>query len=156
MLRRLAGMHGRLPISMMVTDKVEISDRIRMSGGFADIRAGVYKTRPVAVKNLRVLPADDFNKIRKVREYEICCAGCSFEYSVQQFCKEVILWNSLSHPNILKLVGVLEGIDQCDFSTISEWMEHGNIMEYIKDNRYGVNRLALVCAGGPGQNSSPC
>lgn len=74
----------------------------------------------------------------------------TIECSVQQFCKEVILWKSLSHPNILKLVGVLKGVDQCDFSTISEWMEHGDIMEYIKDCRHSVNRLGLVCTSVPG------
>ena len=60
----------------------------------------------------------------------------------QQFCKEVILWNSLSHPNVLKLVGVLGGIDQRQFATVSEWMAHGNIMEYIR--KKATNRLELV------------
>ena len=60
----------------------------------------------------------------------------------QQFCKEVILWNSLSHPNVLKLVGVLGGIDQYQFATVSEWMAHGNIMEYIR--KKATNRLELV------------
>ena len=60
----------------------------------------------------------------------------------QQFCKEVILWNSLSHPNVLKFVGVLGGIDQYQFATVSEWMAHGNIMEYIKKN--AANRLKFV------------
>ena len=60
----------------------------------------------------------------------------------QQFSKEVILWNSLSHPNVLKLLGVLGGIEQYQFATVSEWMVHGNIMQYIKDT--ATNRLALV------------
>jgi hypothetical protein len=60
----------------------------------------------------------------------------------QQFCKEVILWNSLSHPNVLKLVGVLGGIEQYQFATVAEWMVHGNIMEYIR--KYATNRLELV------------
>jgi len=60
----------------------------------------------------------------------------------QQFSKEVILWNSLSHPNVLKLLGVLGGIEQYQFATISEWMEHGNIMQYIRDN--ATDRLAMV------------
>ena len=60
----------------------------------------------------------------------------------QQFYREAILWNSLSHPNILKFVGVLGGIEQYQFATVSEWMMHGNIMEYIRKN--ATNRLKLV------------
>ena len=29
------------------------------------------------------------------------------------------------------------------FVTVSEWMKHGNIMEYVKNNH--VNKLDLVC-----------
>ena len=65
-LRRLAGCHGRLPDSMMITDRVEISDTILASGGFADIRRGTYMGSLVAVKTMRVSPQDDFLKIRKV------------------------------------------------------------------------------------------
>ena len=61
----------------------------------------------------------------------------------QQFCKEVILWNTLSHPNILKLAGVWGDMEKGQFVTVSEWMEHGNIMQYI--GKTHVNRLELVC-----------
>ena len=64
----------------------------------------------------------------------------------QQFCKEAILWNSLSHPNVLKLVGVLGDMEQYQFATVSEWMVHGNIMEYIRKN--DTNRLELVGVSG--------
>ena len=62
--------------------------------------------------------------------------------ALQQFCKEVVLWNTLSHPNVLKLVGVQGNMDKGQFTTVSEWMAHGNIMEYI--GRNWVNRLELV------------
>jgi len=62
--------------------------------------------------------------------------------TLQQFCKEVVLWNTLSHPNVLKLVGVQGDMDKGHFITISEWMAHGNAMEYIRKNH--VNRLELV------------
>ena len=61
---------------------------------------------------------------------------------LQRFYKEVILWETLSHPNILKLVGVQEDTGKRQFITVSEWMKHGNIMEYIKNNH--ANRLELV------------
>ena len=61
---------------------------------------------------------------------------------LQRFYKEVILWETLTHPNILNLVGVQEDVRQRQFVTVSEWMEHGNITEYIKKNY--ANRLDLV------------
>jgi hypothetical protein len=68
-LRKLAGAHGRLPDSMVITDKVEFlnSGQCHTSGGFADIKQGRYKGCTVAVKNMRVSELDDFDKIRKVR-----------------------------------------------------------------------------------------
>ena len=48
----------------------------------------------------------------------------------------------LSHPNILKLIGVYRDIDKGQFTTVSEWMTHGNVMEFIRKNY--VNRLELV------------
>ena len=68
--------------------------------------------------------------------------GTIIQITSQQFSKEVILWNSLSHPNVLKLLGVLGGIGQYQFATVAEWMDHGNIMQYIRDN--ATNRLTLV------------
>ena len=61
---------------------------------------------------------------------------------LQSFCKEVVLWKTLSHPNILTLVGVQGDMEKGQFVTVSEWMAHGNIMEYIKSNH--TNRLELV------------
>ena len=62
----------------------------------------------------------------------------------QRFCKEVVLWRTFSHPNILRLVGVQGGMEEGSFVTVSEWMAHGNIMAYIRKNH--TNRLELVCA----------
>jgi len=55
----------------------------------------------------------------------------------------VILWSTLSHPNVLKLTGVYN-VWQGQLTTVSEWMKHGTIMDYIKYNH--TNRLELVCA----------
>ena len=44
----------------------------------------------------------------------------------------------------MKLVGVYGDMNKGQFITVSEWMAHGNVMEYIKTNQ--VNRLELVRA----------
>jgi len=65
-LRRLAATYGRLPDSMVITEKIEVEDKILANGGFADVRIGTYMGHLVAVKKLRVGETDDLMKIRKV------------------------------------------------------------------------------------------
>ena len=60
----------------------------------------------------------------------------------QRFYREVALWSTLSHKNILKLTGVQADAERGRFVTVSEWMTHGNVMDYIRGN--GTNRLELV------------
>ena len=58
----------------MITKKIEVSDEILATGGFADIRSGMYMGHPVAVKSMRVAEEDGFAKIRKVRISDIFSA----------------------------------------------------------------------------------
>ena len=130
---------------MIITDKIEVDDKILANGGFADVRCGTYIGQLVAVKTIRVDVAalDDPRKIRKVsinRSFSTTCGAVSA--TLQQFCKEVVLWSTLAHPNVLKLVGVHGDMGKGQFSTVSEWMAHGNIMQFIKNNH--TNRLDLV------------
>ena len=60
----------------------------------------------------------------------------------QRFYKEVVSWGTLSHPNVLRLVGAQEDMRKRQFVTVSEWMVHGSIMEYIEIHH--SNRLELV------------
>jgi len=57
------------------------------------------------------------------------------------FCKEVVTWNALRHPNVLPLLGVAMGDSQ--FAMVSEWMGNGNINEFVKAHR-DANRFELV------------
>ena len=59
----------------------------------------------------------------------------------QTFCKEVITWKSLCHPNVLPLLGVTMG--KRLFAMVSEWMVNGNINEFIGAHR-DANRFKLV------------
>ena len=47
----------------------------------------------------------------------------------------------LQHPNILPLIGVT--LNEHRFALISEWMEHGNINEFVERDE-DVNRIELV------------
>ena len=57
------------------------------------------------------------------------------------FCKEVVVWNALRHPNVLQLLGAT--MDSPQFAMVSEWMENGNINEFIKAHK-DANRFELV------------
>jgi len=57
------------------------------------------------------------------------------------FCKEVVAWTSLRHPNVLPLLGVMMSSNH--LAMASEWMENGNINEFIKARR-DANRFELV------------
>jgi serine/threonine protein kinase len=61
---------------------------------------------------------------------------------VQRFCREVMIWKTLRHPNVLPLLGVTMTKDR--FVAVSEWMENGSIDEFVKANVY-ADRLGLVC-----------
>ena len=65
-LRKLCGKIGHLPESYLLSDKFDLSGLPCASGGFADVRMGVFKGKDVAVKSLRVSEVDDKVKIRRV------------------------------------------------------------------------------------------
>ena len=50
-------------------------------------------------------------------------------------------WKALRHPNVLSLLGITMGNNQ--FAMVSEWMENGNINEFIKAHK-DANRFELV------------
>ena len=64
------------------------------------------------------------------------------KYATQAFCKECVVWMSLSHPNILQFAAVKINPDARRFSAISEMMKHGNVIHYIYGRK--ANRIRLV------------
>ncbi|KAF9644756.1 kinase-like protein [Thelephora ganbajun] len=52
-------------------------------------------------------------------------------------------WRTLRHPNVLPLRGVTMTKDK--FVMVSEWMDNGNINEFLGKKGTSVNRLELVC-----------
>jgi hypothetical protein len=60
---------------------------------------------------------------------------------MQRFCKEVVTWKSLLHPNVLPLIGI--AMTETQFTMVSEWMVHGNINDFVKAHP-DADRLGLV------------
>jgi len=62
---------------------------------------------------------------------------------VQQYCKEVVVCKLVDHPNVMSIEGVAAKSFKFGFSMVSQWMENGNLLEYM--TKYpGANRLDLV------------
>lgn len=76
---------------------------------------------------------------------------------MQGFCKEVVIWKNLSHPNILPFIGaaMVTEPNHEKYEIVSEFMENGNIRSFIGQNA-GANRLELVGAGSHSINRVKC
>ena len=57
------------------------------------------------------------------------------------FCKEVIGWKALRHPNVLPLLGV--AMSTTEFAMVSKWMSNGDINRFVREH-LDVNRFELV------------
>lgn len=60
----------------------------------------------------------------------------------QRFCREVVAWKTLRHPNVLPLLGVT--MTENRFVMVSEWMVKGNINAFVMGDA-NADRLGLVC-----------
>lgn len=103
---------------------------------------GKHDGKDVAVKVVRMPSYKDLPRITGV-----CHRLCWFpayrctDNLLQKFCKEAVAWRALRHSNVLPLLGVIK--NEFHLAMVSEWMEHGNINEFVKGNPE-ADRLGLV------------
>ena len=104
---------------------------------------GEHQGRKVAVKVLRLYATSNLDKIINVgRSLNFPTVYIELLITiVQRFCREVMTWKSLSHPNLLPLLGVT--MSNKVFAMVSEWMVNRSINEFIKVNR-DADRFELV------------
>ena len=111
--------------------------------GFADIWKGEYRAKPVCIKVARYQRLDDLREVERVRRlfYSIGCVLNSLSYQRhRRFVNETKL---NSHPNVLPVIQVSEGL--FPVCIMSPWMPNGNITQYTQMNP-DVDRLRLVRA----------
>ena len=97
----------------------------------------------VAVKTIFTTKQDNFSQIRKVRTLtSLQILPRYMESRIQDFCEVSVLWMNIRHPNVLELLAVNIDPQSGKFSVISELMENGNIIDYIRVNE--ANRIRLV------------
>jgi len=133
--------HRVIPKSMHIPDCSEDSVEAEC-GGFADVSQGTYEGRRVAIKVVRAYITSDLDLIRSVSVSSMYAIISTRIHELQRFCREGVAWKHLRHPNILPLIGVT--LNEYRFALVSEWMEHGNINEFIEMDEH-VNRTKLVC-----------
>ncbi|KAF9645415.1 kinase-like protein [Thelephora ganbajun] len=122
-LYRICGHQVLLPTSLAVPLCYNPTENPMCRGGFADVWKTQYHGREVAAKVLRTSQRSNYERVRK------------------RFCREVLTWKALRHPNVLPLLGVT--MTQHQFVMVSEWMVKGNINEFVKEDS-NADRLGLL------------
>ena len=142
-LCKICGRQALLPKSVQIPLSYDRSDDALYSGGYADVWMGEHQGSKVAVKVLRVYTTSNLNKITSVG-YPLNFLMVHTRVLItmaQRFCREVMTWKSLRHPNVLPLLGVKMGGRH--FAMVSEWMDNGSINDFIQANP-DADRFKLV------------
>lgn len=122
-LCKICAAHGVLPTRYTLRPSdLQRSEVPDYTGGFGAVWKGRSGETTVAIKRLLV------NVVHLEKQKE-------------RFCREVIMWKRLSNPNTLPLLGAY--MHGSELVMISEWMEDGNITQYLRRNPR-VNRPSLL------------
>lgn len=134
-----------LPSSFMLTPTFdECGTTPFATGGFSEVYEATLEGRRVVVKVLKIPNTETIDSVRKVGGPPLFLSKWSLTSGPKLFVKEVVGWKWHRHENILPFVGVSSKPPL--FSIVSERMENGNIMNFIKEYP-NHNRLRLVSKG---------
>ncbi|KAF9649127.1 kinase-like protein [Thelephora ganbajun] len=111
-----------IPKSMHIPDFSEDATQV-YAGDFGTVSKSTYEGHQVAVKVTHGVSLRNQDTIRS------------------RFCREIVAWKHLWHPNILPLLGVT--VSEFRLMMVSEWMENGNINEFARRD-HSTNRTALL------------
>ncbi|KAF9649070.1 kinase-like protein [Thelephora ganbajun] len=123
LLYRTCGHHKLVPTTLKIPICCDRTSNVLYRSGFADVWKVEHCGRDVAVKAIRTYSNSDLQKV------------------IGRFCKEVVTWKFLRHPNVLPLLGVT--MSEHQFAMISDWVANGNINDFVKAYP-GVDRLGLL------------
>ncbi|KAK7696378.1 hypothetical protein QCA50_001032 [Cerrena zonata] len=137
LLLRLSKESGVIPSSLFLqgitcTDK----DIPYGNGQFAEVFQARHNGQKVALKRLRVYQSQR----NGAEDYE-------------SFCRELLVWSQLSHPNILSLLGADKDTFSPRHCMVSLWMNNGNVHEcmsalHAKGNRIPYERWLAETSQG--------
>ncbi|KAF6753020.1 kinase-like domain-containing protein [Ephemerocybe angulata] len=129
-LRDLGDVYSILPPSMFLNHvrhqgKAEL--QMKQGGASSDIFMSVIKGTPICFRVLRMYDVPEEER----------------EVLYKKFCKEVLVWRQLKHPNVLPFLGANTESFKPRFCFLSYWMNHGSITAYLRKHP-GHDRLAAV------------
>ncbi|CAE6466316.1 unnamed protein product [Rhizoctonia solani] len=103
---------------MPLIDPLGFSSSAVAEGGFGDVWTGNFHgdRRKLAVKVLR------FSSL----------SGDNAKKELKRITREIYNWSKLDHENVHKLMGVT--IFRERLGMVSDWMEHGNLRQYLTQN----------------------
>ncbi|KAF9526161.1 kinase-like domain-containing protein [Crepidotus variabilis] len=97
------------------------------SGGFCDAHKISVNKMPVCFRVLRQWESSDSGKA-----------------VYKQFCRELSVWQQLSHPNILPLIGATTEAFPNRYCFLVPWLSNGSITSYLKTHP-DHNRYTSIC-----------
>jgi len=66
-----------------------------------------------------------------------------------KFCREALVWKELRHRHILPFLGIEENSYPESLCMVSPWMEHGTVLNYLKEHGHtNVDKLLYEIAQG--------
>ncbi|KDQ52544.1 hypothetical protein JAAARDRAFT_478861 [Jaapia argillacea MUCL 33604] len=115
-LRNLCKFYQRLPTSCILQRYPTLDSQNPVGlGGYSDVFRAVSEAYgAVAVKRIRSHVYSDRSTAFKA------------------FSAEAVTWKHIRHPNVIPFRGVFTS--PTEFSIVSDWMAHGDIVSYIKSN----------------------
>ena len=144
-LRKLCNTFCILPSSFTVSQEFVKRDPAPFaSGGYSNVYKATFRGRLVVIKVLNVATQSEREQLHGASNFDPKAPQRSLIPHPQLLVKEVVGWKWLRHENILPFVGVM--FAPSPISIVSERMENGNIIDFIKVN-HDYNRLRLVSEG---------
>jgi len=119
---KLSSTHDILPSSLILRG-VQCADTDKMigSGSFADVFAGTYRGKKVALKRPRAYIMIEKAKKDRLR---------------RDFCRESILWKNLVNAHIVPFLGIAEDVPFPDqLCMVISWMKNGSLRDRLAEER---------------------
>lgn len=74
----------------------------------------------------------------------------------QSFAYELSLMTTLSHPNIVKLIGFVDDIQKWQAQMILSWEGNGNVRDFLQSGEWDIpERVSLVSITSVAMRSAP-
>ncbi|KAJ7148694.1 kinase-like domain-containing protein, partial [Mycena crocata] len=109
---------SKLPSSLSIEGIEQICPQPVASGGFGDIYKAVYRSKDVALKQIRFYQNQSDEARQKVRA---------------KLCQEALLWKNLDHEFIMPFIGLYPNdIESPTISMVCPFMNNGTIVDYLK------------------------